>query len=62
VKEIRGSNENKLKVFKPNEFDVDVVLTLPISDEFVRVSALEKCLSSPPCTDKIGKHFPVKFF
>ena len=29
----RGSAKNRLKVFKPNEFDYDVILTLPIDEE-----------------------------
>jgi hypothetical protein len=40
--DLRGSADNKLKVFKPDEFDVDVVLSLPITEsasgECVQVS------------------------
>lgn len=30
---LRGSAENKLKVLKPNEFDVDVLMKMPIREE-----------------------------
>ena len=33
--DLRGSADNKLKVFKPDEFDVDVILTLPLTESAI---------------------------
>ena len=38
MSDIRGSSENKLKVIKPDEFDVDIVLTPKTDDRNVQVS------------------------